>query len=466
MFNKLPTLILTVYFYGTIASQLSECVAPADLFNYDHFELAPNAYFNIQHFLNTNLPSENQLKNSRYSFLGAGAYGRVVEIELKAKNKDLTFPTSLKIQEYESGKTTDIDNEIKYNRLLSWANPLSAPIFMGCAHDNSMRRIFINSELMSGEVESEEFDNLFRSTKQRIEQYNLMARALLDLHLMGYCHNDIKSENFMFKKIDGKPAISKLIDFGMVTASGIDKFRGSINWLAPERFISPHKTSRKSDNYALGLVFYTTKYGFAEEMEFTSKYEYSDTKTRKKRFTKRHTKIENTLITDRNSYDNLAQKRIDYIDALHKVIRGLVDIDINTRMSLPEAISIFEDVLRKYDENSDYLTENAATLFGKVYPTALVNYAQFKKPEPSSTITSNSSSSSGFSLARLFGCTGPKAKKPTQVAAQPIIQESINEGNETEFSYPDQQSRMTQDKFKGSYANLRPILIGQANLII
>ena len=429
MFNKLPTLILIVYLCCTVASQFSECVAPNDLFNYDHFELSEDSFFDSRHFLGSTFPDWEKIEKYNYAVAGSGSYGVVLGIEMKDKQLGTKFHIGLKIMEYRADRIERTSNEIKLNKELSWANPLAAPVFIGCANDSSKRRLFINSEFMEGTINLRDFSDKIRSNRQLTEQFNLMARALSNLHAMGYCHNDVKHENFMFKdESDGKPIITKLIDFGIATEIGTDKFGGTPDTIAPERCVSPYKTLTASDNYSLGIVFYTMLYG-TSHIFFKDDAEFDDNSSRKARFKKRHKQINKKLTEIENNADPNDERANDFITALHQVIRSLTNENAGQRMELTEVIQTFDDVLRKYNPNSLYLTENAKLLFKAVYPSSEYNYVRYSKPA--------SAPSQSFNLAgafaSMFSC-GQKTKKPEKKVFAPI----------PVFNYPDQRNRRMQ----------------------
>ncbi len=105
-----------------------------------------------------------------------------------------------------------------------------------------------------------------------------MVEALLYLHTQGWTHRDIKPDNYLLKKDDGKKEANavKLIDFALAkrVAGGFAKMfamkskpQGTASYMSPEQ-IRGLPPSTQSDMYSLGCTFYellTTRLPFAGE---------------------------------------------------------------------------------------------------------------------------------------------------------------------------------------------------------
>ena len=436
MFNKLPTLILIVYLNGTVISQLSECVSPDDLFNYENFQLHPNAVFNKSDFLKTNIPDFHKLQGKGYNYVGSSYDSIVVGTTMIDLNLGKFFHTVVKVFGYETQDQLRASDEIKLNKELSWTDPLAAPIYIGCAHDINKRRVFINSEYLDNTIDIDSFFKLVKSPRQKTEQFNLMARALLKLHSKGYCHNDVKPDNFMYKYVNEKNlTITKLIDFGSATEIGANYYAGTPLTIAPERLIRPFKTTIESDNYSLGIVFYITVYG--EELMDIDNEEYNEDDDITFRFNQRHEKIENQITHIEGKYHKYDQKNVDILSALHRVIRGLTNPVMRQRMELTKVIEIFEEVLSEYEPESPYLTKNAKDLFKAVYPNSEYYHARYSKP----TNTSSQKSGGSSIFSNVFGCmSSQKTNKPKH---------KVITGGVPEFNYPEQEILINHSNLEG-----------------
>jgi len=86
------------------------------------------------------------------------------------------------------------------------------------------------------------------------------ARALSEAHDLGLVHRDIKPANIMLTKRGGEPDSVKVLDFGLVKATGdanvtqADAIIGTPKYLSPEAIRRPDDVGSASDIYALGAV--------------------------------------------------------------------------------------------------------------------------------------------------------------------------------------------------------------------
>ena len=82
------------------------------------------------------------------------------------------------------------------------------------------------------------------------------CNALKIIHNYGYCHLDIKPENFLVFNSNGKLQI-KIIDFGFVTKIGTNRYgTGTPSYTAPELYCKNNMVSPSSDIFSLGCMFY------------------------------------------------------------------------------------------------------------------------------------------------------------------------------------------------------------------
>ncbi len=103
-----------------------------------------------------------------------------------------------------------------------------------------------------------------------------VAAALGYVHSMGYAHNDVKTDNVLFRKVldKGTPFEPVLIDFGIAAkVRRIQQDAGALPWMSPERLnyvrgeLAPEfqLDATKVDIYAVGVLLYrmlTTKMPF------------------------------------------------------------------------------------------------------------------------------------------------------------------------------------------------------------
>ncbi len=92
--------------------------------------------------------------------------------------------------------------------------------------------------------------------KEALKILRQVAEGLAYLHNLGFIHFDIKPENVLLKKEEGK-ALWKLGDFGLIKTrgfSGIFDVKGTVGYIAPEIFKG--EVHRSSDVFSLGCLLY------------------------------------------------------------------------------------------------------------------------------------------------------------------------------------------------------------------
>jgi serine/threonine-protein kinase len=95
-----------------------------------------------------------------------------------------------------------------------------------------------------------------------------VGQAVHYVHLQGFCHNDIKPSNILFRhplKV-GKPMEPVLVDFGVAVKSVKRQPDGSIVYMSPERLLESYnpvapellvgQDLTKSDVWSMGILFY------------------------------------------------------------------------------------------------------------------------------------------------------------------------------------------------------------------
>ena len=91
-----------------------------------------------------------------------------------------------------------------------------------------------------------------------------IARTLAEAHKLSILHRDIKPGNIMLVPMSEGRIRVKVLDFGLArffmpyegqTVTEVDKFVGTVRYLAPECLVSSRQDARR-DLYSLGIVLY------------------------------------------------------------------------------------------------------------------------------------------------------------------------------------------------------------------
>jgi serine/threonine protein kinase len=92
-----------------------------------------------------------------------------------------------------------------------------------------------------------------------------LSGALLEAHLAGLVHRDVKPANIMVCQRGGIADVVKLLDFGLikqfadrgeVSRSDVHRIAGTPLYMSPEALTAPEKIDARSDLYAVGAVGY------------------------------------------------------------------------------------------------------------------------------------------------------------------------------------------------------------------
>jgi serine/threonine-protein kinase len=126
---------------------------------------------------------------------------------------------------------------------------------------------FFVMELVNGRPITEYCDREKLTTKQRLELFTQVCRAVQHAHQKGIIHRDLKPNNILVAEYDGKP-VPKVIDFGVVKATGLQltektlftdfgQVIGTIEYMSPEQARRNQlDIDTRSDIYSLGIVLY------------------------------------------------------------------------------------------------------------------------------------------------------------------------------------------------------------------
>jgi serine/threonine protein kinase/Flp pilus assembly protein TadD len=122
-------------------------------------------------------------------------------------------------------------------------------------------------DLVKGEPITEYCDRHTLSTRERLDLFIPVCRAVQHAHQKGIIHRDLKPSNILVTTSDGKP-VPKVIDFGIAkatTATLTEKtlftqqgqLIGTPAYMSPEQAeVGPLDVDTRSDVYSLGVILY------------------------------------------------------------------------------------------------------------------------------------------------------------------------------------------------------------------
>jgi serine/threonine protein kinase/tetratricopeptide (TPR) repeat protein len=144
-------------------------------------------------------------------------------------------------------------------------HPNIAKVFDGGATPS--HRPFFVMELVKGIAVTEYCDQCCLTTRERLELFLSVCRAVQHAHQKGVIHRDLKPSNVLVAIQDGRPMI-KVIDFGVAKAvnqrlsahtllTGFHQMIGTPLYMSPEQAeMSPLDVDTRADIYALGVLLY------------------------------------------------------------------------------------------------------------------------------------------------------------------------------------------------------------------
>ena len=128
-------------------------------------------------------------------------------------------------------------------------------------------RPYFVMELVRGSKITEYCDKYCLSTRERLELFLQVCRAIEHAHQKGIIHRDIKPSNILVTQQDGK-AVPMVIDFGIAKATagqpltnktlytGLEQVIGTPAYMSPEQAERKWDVDTRTDIYSLGVVLY------------------------------------------------------------------------------------------------------------------------------------------------------------------------------------------------------------------
>ena len=119
-------------------------------------------------------------------------------------------------------------------------------------------------ELVQGLPITEYCDQHGLATRERLQLFLQVCRAVQHAHQKGIIHRDLKPSNVLVPEIDGT-AVPKVIDFGVAKAvdqglteqtlyTQFAQMVGTPLYMSPEQAAGEHEIDGRADLYALGCV--------------------------------------------------------------------------------------------------------------------------------------------------------------------------------------------------------------------
>ncbi len=143
-------------------------------------------------------------------------------------------------------------------------HPNIAKVFDAGANDQG--RPYFVMELVEGVAITQFCDEHKLSTRQRLELFMGVCRAVHHAHQKGIIHRDLKPTNVLVAEHDGEP-VPKVIDFGVARAvdhrqrghtalTQLGGFLGTPEYMSPEQAEMSLDVDIRTDVYSLGVLLY------------------------------------------------------------------------------------------------------------------------------------------------------------------------------------------------------------------
>ena len=195
--------------------------------------------------------------------IGEGGYGVVYRAEQEAPIRRVV---ALKV--IKPGKDTKqviARFEAERQALAMMDHPNIARVFEAGATETG--RPYFVMELVEGDRITDYCDSHNLSTRERLQLFIQVCRAVQHAHQKGIIHRDLKPSNILVVEQDGVPT-PKVIDFGIAKATqaplsesavstAFEQFVGTPAYMSPEQAgLETKDVDTRSDIYSLGVLLY------------------------------------------------------------------------------------------------------------------------------------------------------------------------------------------------------------------
>lgn len=390
--NTIKKLLLISLVFIQAKSHFETCLS-VEQYN-EHMKDLIISEINIEQFLQEELPEPDEYakssENTGLIFMGAGAFGRVYQIELKIDQEDEDFeeeeelPAVMKVVRYAEFSDNQLDHlstEVDCLQNFTEENQPFLIKYYNCVHSEESKTIMLFLEYMPFTAQDDYLEGLiFGSKRFTLEAYLEMASAVKVFHDYNMTHTDIKPDNFVYSLQQDEllPPLIKIIDYGLLMHPGYEGHAGTPSFLDPQMSQDNFVLSLKSDIYSLGMTFHYILYGnegihlhSSKQIETPelSKAFYAD------RFEKTHEaqgKAEAFLKEEGQEDEAVILKKIN------DLIQKMTAFEQDDRPSIDEVVNTLNEALKEVDDTDKALVEYQKTkLIDLYYPyekKAMIDY--------------------------------------------------------------------------------------------